>query len=303
MMDLGRNGSPTRALVLLNGRARSGGSDVQPALQVLRQSGLALVEPNTGDRPFGDIIREHVGAVDLVVLGGGDGTLNASATALVHAGLPLGILPLGTANDLARTLGIPQSLKEAAAVIAAGHTRPLDLGEVNGRLFFNVASIGFSADLARNLTAEAKKRWGKLGYAIAAFKLLLQSRPFIVEIDHDGVVEIVRTVQIAVGNGRFYGGGMAVEEFAAPDDGKFDVYSLEVEHWWELLALVPALRQGTQGKWKKVRAFQATNLALSTRYIHDVNTDGDLSTTTPAQFRLHHRAITVFAPMRPEVVT
>ncbi|MBB4001447.1 MAG: lipid kinase [Aurantimonas endophytica] len=290
---------PKRALVLLNARARSGSDgSAASALDVLRQAGMRLLDPEPGERPFREIIREYAGQADLVVLGGGDGTLRASAAALMEAGLPLGILPLGTANDLARTLTIPTDVTAAAAVIAADHRRAVDLGEVNGQLFFNVASIGFSADLARSLTAAAKKRWGKLGYAIAAFKLLRQSRPFSVEIEHDGVTERVRTVQISVGNGRFYGGGMAVAANAAPDDGLLDVYSLEVEHWWELVALAPSLRFGTQGRWKKVRTFQTTALSLSTRRPHDVNADGDLASSTPASFRIHRKALSVFVPGR-----
>ncbi|BDA85617.1 lipid kinase [Aureimonas sp. SA4125] len=295
MSERGRETS-RRALLLLNTKARSGGSPISTTLDILRRGGVELIEPDAGDRPFSEIIAEHAAAVDLVILGGGDGTLNAAASALVEAQLPLGILPLGTANDLARTLGIPPVADEGAKIIIAGHRRTLDLGDVNGRLFFNVASIGFSAKLAKHLTSEAKKRWGKLGYAIAAFNLLRQSRPFSVDIDHDGIVERVRTVQIAVGNGRFYGGGMAVSADAEPDDGMLDIYSLEVEHWWELLALVPALRQGTQGRWKKVRTFRSTNLSLTTRREHDVNTDGDLSTVTPAHFRIHKEALQVFAP-------
>ena len=297
MSDLGRaTGSTRRALLLLNPKARSGATSIDPTLEVLRRGGIILVEPEAGDRPFSEIISEHASTVDFVILGGGDGTLNAAASALVEAKLPLGILPLGTANDLARTLGIPPVPEEAAQIIVDGYVRSLDLGDVNGRLFFNVASIGFSAKLAKHLTAEAKKRFGKLGYAIAAFNLLRQSRPFSVDIDHDGVVERVRTVQIAVGNGRFYGGGMAVSADAEPDDGMLDIYSLEVEHWWELIALVPALRRGTQGRWKKVRTFRATRLSLTTRRRHDVNTDGDLSTQTPAHFQIHTAALGVYAP-------
>ncbi|NDV88102.1 lipid kinase [Aurantimonas aggregata] len=291
---------PKRALVFLNAKARSGGDgSAAAALDVLRQAGMTLVEPAQDERPFREIIREYASQVDLVVLGGGDGTLSDSAAALMEADLPLGILPLGTANDLARTLTIPTDITAAASVIAAGKLRAVDLGEVNGQLFFNVASIGFSADLARSLTAAAKKKWGKLGYAIAAFKLLRQSRPFSVDIEHDGVVERVRTVQVSVGNGRFYGGGMAVAADAAPDDGLLDVYSLEVEHWWELVALAPSLRRGTQGRWKKVRTFQSTGLTLSTRRPHDVNADGDLASKTPATFRIHRKALRVFVPSAP----
>ncbi|MFD2237778.1 lipid kinase [Aureimonas populi] len=288
---------PRRALLLLNKRARSGGASIEGALGVLRR-GLTLIEPSEG-RPFEDLIREHRKSVDLVILGGGDGTLNTAARALMETRLPFGILPLGTANDLARTLGLPQNIEAVAEVIVRGNKRAIDLGEVNGRLYFNVASIGFSASLAKNLTAEAKKRWGKLGYGIAAFNLLRQSQPFTVQIEHDGRMETVRTVQISVGNGRYYGGGMAVEQSAAPDDGALDVYSLEIDHWWELLALAPALRRGTQGNSRKVRTFRTAELKVQTRRPHDVNTDGDISTTTPAHFRIHRRAVDVFVPGAP----
>src|SRR3546814_8223268 len=104
---------------------------------------------------------------------------------------------LGTANDLARTLELPIDPAAAARVVVAGRTRRLDLGDVNGYPFFNVASVGFSADLARGLTADAKRRWGIVGYGIAALRLLAQSRPFAVAIDHDGRIEEVKTVQVS----------------------------------------------------------------------------------------------------------
>src|ERR671926_181555 len=90
----------------------------------------------------GDLLRERGRAFDLVMLGGGDGTMNAAASALVEIGRPLAVLPLGTGNDLARTLGIPLDPLAAAEVAAAGRTRRIDLGLVNGRPFFNVACVG-----------------------------------------------------------------------------------------------------------------------------------------------------------------
>ena len=188
-----------------------------------------------------------------MVIGGGDGTLNAAIPGLLKAGLPFGIMPLGTANDLARSLGIPFELDAAAQVIATAAPRPVDLGEVNGHPYFNVASIGFSADLAAELKAEAKQRWGKLGYGVAALGLLRRARPFTATLIHDGRTERVRTIQVSVGNGRHYGGGMTVSEDARPDDGVLDVYSLEVTHWWRLVALLPWLRRGTQGAGRRAR--------------------------------------------------
>jgi YegS/Rv2252/BmrU family lipid kinase len=284
------------ALLLVNKRARSGGLPIDAAVAVLREAGIELVEPpDPAGTPLAEVVRRTEG-IDSIVVGGGDGTLNAVASAVRERGLPLGILPLGTANDLARTLGLPTDPVEAARVIAAGRTRRLDLGEVNGHPFFNVASIGFSAHLARALTSEAKRRWGTIGYAIAALRILAESRPFTVLIDHDGQVEEVKTIQVSVGNGRFYGGGMTVESNARPDDGKLDVYSLEVPHWWHLLALAPSLRRGTHGRWRHVRAFGTTELSLDTRRPHDVNADGELVTTTPAHFRILPKAIEVFVP-------
>ncbi|EHD20885.1 MULTISPECIES: lipid kinase [Brenneria] len=293
-----KQGRPT-ALLFINQKARNGDSSTSYVNQLLQAHGIAVIEPGAQDSgTSGDIIRAHANDVDFVIIGGGDGTLNAAAQALVDTGLPLGVLPLGTANDFARTLDIPKDLKQAVQIIADGYLRSIDLGEVNGHLFFNVSSIGFSAALARGLSAESKKRWGTLGYALAAFKLLKQSRPFRAEIEHDGVRERVRTVQVSVGNGRFYGGGMTVEQTAAPDDGRLDVYSLEVSHWWEIIALVPFLRRGTHGRWRKVRAFSATRLTLHTAKPHDINADGELVGKTPAIFTLKARAIRVFSPQK-----
>ncbi|WP_174865873.1 lipid kinase [Pectobacterium polaris] len=295
-----KESGPT-ALLLINKQARNGDSSARYVKELLQQSQISIVEPDEKDTDScSDIIRAYADRVDFVIIGGGDGTLNSAAPGLVDTGLPLGVLPLGTANDFARTVGIPREIRQAVQVIANGQQRIVDLGEVNGHLFFNVSSIGFSAALARGLSAKSKKRWGTLGYALAAFKLLKQSRPFRVEIEHDGIKERVRTVQVSVGNGRFYGGGMAVADSAAPDDGLLDVYSLEVSHWWEMVALIPFIRKGTHGRWRKVRAFSAKQLTLNTTRPHDINADGELIGKTPAVFGIREKAIQVFAPPVPD---
>jgi YegS/Rv2252/BmrU family lipid kinase len=285
------------ALLLLNPNARRGSEPIDDALKLLRDSGIRLIEPATHDRKeISTAITWYADEVDMVIVGGGDGSLNAAAPGLVETGLPLGILPLGTANDLARTLAIPFTVVDAAQVIIDGETRALDLGIVNDHYFFNVASIGFSAKLARVLTSDAKRRFGKLGYALSAMKLVSQSRSFSAEIEHDGHVDKVRTLQISVGSGRYYGGGLAVAENAEPDDGRLDVYSLEIGHWTELLALLPALKSGTQKRSKNVRTFGTTELTVRTGRPLDVNADGELLTTTPARFGLRPRAVTAFVP-------
>ena len=292
-------GRPRRALLMLNRTARNGSAPIDAALAILEAGGITVEEVACGQPgELAGAIRERGASVDCVLVGGGDGTLNRAAGGLLDTRLPLGILPLGTANDLARTLGIGPDVAGAARTIVAGETRHIDLGEVNGHLFFNVASIGFSAELARELTAEAKKRWGTLGYAIASARLLLRTRRFTAFIEHDGGTDKVRTVQIAVGNGRHYGGGLTVDLSAEPDDGVLHVYSLEVRHWSRLVTLMPALKRGTHGAQSDVRSFTTREVTIRTRRGRSVNTDGELTTATPALFRVLPRAVQVYAPPR-----
>jgi diacylglycerol kinase (ATP) len=286
-----------RALLLLNPRARNGAGPMGNIRAILEKGGIVLTEaaPSAGDNAS-DIISRRADQVDMVIVGGGDGTLNAAAGGLVHTGLPLGVLPLGTANDFARTIGLPLEPEAAAKIIVAGKAQVVDLGEVNGHLFFNVASIGFSAELAAELSEKAKKRWGVLGYGMVAARLLARSRLFTAHMEHDGETEDIHTLQISVGNGRHYGGGMTVAENATADDGWLDFYSLEVDHWWKLLRLLPSLRAGTQSQWDDVRTFRTTEVTIRTSSPRPVNTDGELTTYTPAKFRIRPKALRVFAP-------
>ncbi|MFA6031366.1 MAG: lipid kinase [Myxococcota bacterium] len=286
-----------RALFIVNPRARNGLKLADDVRKTLEGGGLILLDDQPGrEETVSDVIIRRRSDCDLVVLGGGDGTLNSSAKGLVKTGLPLGIVPLGTANDFAKTVGIPSDPVKAAALIVSAKPRPMDLGDVNGQLFFNVASIGFSAELAAELSEKAKKRFGKLGYTLVAARLLARSRLFTAYLEHDGSTEKIRTLQVSVGNGKYYGGGMSVEETATADDGQLDFYSLEVDHWWRLLTLLPSLRKGTQGKWDDVRAFATTELVVKTSRPRPVNTDGELTTWTPAYFKILESAIHVYAP-------
>ncbi len=286
-----------RALLLVNRHSRRGQDHFKAATYCLKELGFNLIENSTENcRYWSDIIRQHQEQVDLVIVGGGDGTLNAVIEGLIDTQLPLGILPLGTANDLARTLKIPQSLPEACNIIAGGHIRQVDLGQVNGKHFFNVASLGLSVQLTQQITDKAKRRWGVLAYALAAIQVIWQARPFRAEIHVNGESFQVRTIQITVGNGRYYGGGMAVANDARIDDQRLDLYSLEIQHWWQILSLLFAIKQGQFANKSGVRTLEGQEIEIYTHKPHVINTDGELTTQTPARFCIVPQALPVFVP-------
>jgi len=297
----------TRALLLVNRHARRGKDDLLQAIQSLQELGFALREEST-EHPehLAEVIQRYRDQVDMVIVGGGDGTLNAAVQGLVGTHLPLGILPLGTANDLARTLGIPPSVPEACQIIAGGQLRSIDLGWVNGQYFLNTASMGLSVKITRNLTSEAKRTWGVLAYAATAIQVLLKARPFQAEIrwrapnSEKEESVLVKTLQIAVGNGLYYGGGMAVAHDADVDDQRLDLYSLEVDHWWEVIFALPALRKGTQFQLPNIRTIEAQEIEVFTRKPRSINTDGEITTMTPAHFRVIPHALSVFVPKPQE---
>lgn len=289
-----------RALLVVNPRSNRGGAALDPILQRLRRRGLEIVRADTASRDDArkEILR-HAQDVDLVIVGGGDGALNAAALALHETGLPLGVLPLGTANDLARTLGIPTDLKLAADIIAAGHSRRIDLGMANGEAFFNVASLGLSTELAQALSPGAKQRLGRFSYMAAAILTLARARPFRALIRSEDEAVRVKTYQIAVGSGRYYGGGVPVVNDAKIDDGHLDLYSLEVGGAWKLALMAPWFRRGEHSAWREVRADRGRTFEVRTTRPRPVNLDGELVTYTPVTFRVLRDAVQVYAPRRP----
>jgi diacylglycerol kinase (ATP) len=286
-----------KALLFANVASRQGAIDLAPALEVLRAGGVCVLEERPPDvRQLGAWILEHRSAADLVIIGGGDGTLNAAAEALVEAGLPLGILPLGTANDLARTLEIPSSVIEASRVIVEGRTHRIDLGRVNGKHFFNVASMGLSVHVARQLGVDIKRRWGVLGYPLTVWRALGRERSFRAEIRCDGMATRVRTMQISVGNGRHYGGGMTIAADAAIDDGVLDVVSVAPQGLLELLVNLPALRWGWYERAQRVRHWRCGDIEIRTVRSLPINTDGEVTTRTPANIVVVPQALCVHVP-------
>ncbi|MCA2683927.1 MAG: lipid kinase [Microcystis sp.] len=286
-----------RALLLINRHSRKGKENFAQTVELLNHWDFEIISvplKKVEDIPF--LLEKYRSNIDLVIVGGGDGTLNAMVDVLVETQLPLGIIPLGTANDLARTLGIPNSIAEACRIIAEGNLKYIDLGWVNNKYFFNVASLGLSVKITQKLNKGLKRRLGILAYAWTALQVLSKTRPFTAMIGIDGQNIKVKTLQIAIGNGRYYGGGMPIAHDAQIDDQRLDLYSLEIEHWWQIFPLLWTLPRGQQGLLSWVRTLNGKEIQIQTRKPHSINTDGEITSTTPAMFRVIPAALGVYIP-------
>ena len=291
-IDASASARPRRALLVRNPGSRRGGEDFAEIIARLEAGGVTCADAPEADAAFPAAAEQ----ADLIIVAGGDGTLHHAAPRLIAAKKPFGVLPMGTANDLARSLCLPDDPLGAADVIVAGHTRRVDLGLVNDKPYFNVASIGVSVDLARELTQETKKRFGTLGYAVAGLRALTKARRFAARIENDGRTRRARTFQIAIGNGRYYGGGMSVDQRCEIGDGRLYLYSLEMRSLWRLALMALDFRSGAHRNWEDVRSDVGERFVITTRRPREINADGEIVAKTPATFTILRDALEVYAP-------
>ena len=190
------------------------------------------------------MISSFRGDVDAVVVGGGDGTLISVIDGIRNIGLPFVILPLGTINELARTLDVPFDIPAACALVDLGRARPIDIGSANGTWFFNEASIGLSTHVAREQTGELKSRLGMFAIPIGTLRALRHMRPFHLTVEWPGGKEVFRTVQLTVANSYRFG-GVVENTDAAIDDGWLDLYSIQIQRPWDAFEVVSAVARKT----------------------------------------------------------
>jgi YegS/Rv2252/BmrU family lipid kinase len=289
-----------RILLIVNEHARHGKEPLDPALEAFNEAGIEVVEERVErGRSVDQPIRRHAKEVDVIVLAGGDGTVHDAAEELIEAELPFGILPRGTANDLARAVGLPLDVRRAAEVIVAGHTKRIDVGEVNKKLFFNVAHIGLGAALDDALSDGMKKRLGPLAYTVAAALSLTKIRRFRAEIVADDKRLAVRTYGVTVGNGRFFGGAGLVAEEATIDDGLLHLFALKTKNPLQMLRLLPSLMKGRQGRFDWVETLHGSKIEIRTLRRLKIRADGKTMSETPASFSVRPGALEIFAPAEP----
>lgn len=291
-----------RAFVVLNPAAGQSADDsVREALEAAfgtHRIQYEIYETRTGDKP-GDVVRTRLGdGFELVVAVGGDGTVSDVIDGLAESQVPLGIIPTGTGNLIARELGIPTGLDEAVALLAdAPRPRAVDAMRIGERVFILNVSVGISAAVISDTTPQGKSRFGRLAYTWTTIRKLCTLKPRYLVVEVDGIAQEHRAVEVAIMNG----GKLAKELHPRGpevliDDGRLDVYIVDVKSLRDVLLyfLKHVTRRPAPSLLRVIAAQQRVKIR-STRPL-PVQADGDLFGTTPVDVELLPHAVTVLVP-------
>ncbi|RKS69006.1 YegS/Rv2252/BmrU family lipid kinase [Actinomadura pelletieri DSM 43383] len=307
-----------RAALVINARSRRGRRLYGRARRMLREAGVDVVhvfpvtDPTRLRELFSDVLALEP---DLVVVGGGDGTVAEAVGHLAHRDIALGVLPLGTTNNFARSLELPMDLPGAVRTLAVGgpsggKVADVDVGwfESTGdpqgegpagdreHIFANMVSLGLSVQVAEKVPHTLKRFLGRPAYALTAARLLPGHRAFTARITIDGETRELVTHQLNVANGAHHS-GQRIARDASPDDRLLAVYRLGDERRLRLASATA--RHVLTGQWRTL----AENAFLTTGHVEietdppmQVDVDGEIRGSTPVSIRLRGNALRVIVP-------
>lgn len=226
---------------------------------------------------------EHISSqsmdVDRLVIAGGDGSIHQAVNGLLQipAGQrpALGILPVGTANDLAYALRLPKSIPEACKVIANGKVFEMDTGKLNERYFVNVASAGLLTDVSQKVDTRVKNTLGQLAYFLKGIETLPSFRPFRVEYEKDGQRYSEEVILFMAVNGLSVGGLRQLVPRGSLTDGKLDILIVPAAGWPETIRLLLSVLRGEEVNAEKIKEFQTAELTIHTDRSISSDLDGE----------------------------
>lgn len=254
---------------------------------------------------------------DLVIVSGGDGTVSEVAKGMIHAPIPLGIVPIGTYNNIARSLNLPMDLVEACQVLGRGQVRSIDVGQANDQdYFFEAAGVGLDAALFPLGEAIKGGRWGRM---LQAFRLGMDYRPQPIRIQFDrSIAEAqvqpvphlrflqrrfanrkefqLKAMLVVVANSPYYGAGFTVAPNAVMDDGLLTVTIYRKFSKWELLRHFWSISRGQYHYNPKIETYQVASVRLSSVARLPVHVDGHPIGEVPVTFKVVKQALKVIAP-------
>jgi diacylglycerol kinase (ATP) len=281
-----------KTCVILNPAAGSA-QTVEGLRDKLALLGSCEIKTTSAERGAQQLARDAASAgCEQIISAGGDGTLNEIVNGLAeqHSHARVGILPLGTGNDFARSLDLPLDIDECVEIIARSHTRAIDLVRVTSdqpRFFVNVSAGGFSGLVDEKLTPEIKKSWGPLAYLRCAAAALPELRAYKTKIVFDDAEAIAANLyNVIVANGRYVAGGIPVAPEALINDGLLDVFLIPEKPTAELTMLVAQILLGKHVGNEAVTYRRAAKIAVDSKPGMWFNVDGELVGNEPALFEV-----------------
>jgi YegS/Rv2252/BmrU family lipid kinase len=285
-------------VLIVNAHSRKGQDLFREASAKLEMAGVELIAAHAVKDPskLNDTVRKAVNdGAPMVIVGGGDGSLSSTVDDVVDRDCVFALLPLGTANSFARTLGIPLDLDGAIDTIATGRRRRVDLGVIDGDYFANAAAMGLSPMIGTTVPHKLKRYLGVFGYLLWATWCLLRFRPFKLSVDDGKEKRTVWTTEVRVFNGPFHG-GVELAEDAQVDSGEIVVQAVIgrsmlklIWDWFAKYFKLPA-RQAVSEE------FRGERLLIDTKPRLPISVDGEVVAKTPATVEVAHKAIEVVVP-------
>ena len=290
---------PKRAILIVNAKSRQGAAAFDKACRLLGQQGVELVETHAVKNPekMGALVKAAILKAPMVIIGGGDGTLSETVDFFLGSKTIFAILPLGTANSFARTMGIPLDLPGAVEVLAKGEPRAIDLGCINEDYFLNNAALGLAPVVAETVPHGIKRGLGRLGYLLWAGWSAASFNAFRLKIQVGRRTYRLWATEVRIANGRFHGGVELIEN-ADVESGQIIIQVVRgrslLRLGWNYIA--SALKLTSRGE--RLREFHGRKLVISTRPPMRVSIDGELGPETPFTASIAAAAVTVAAPKR-----
>ena len=289
---------PKEAVLVVNAASRKGQALFQEAVEKLEAAGMTLIAAHAlrDPRKLVPTVKEAVrSGAPMVIVGGGDGSLSYTVDEVVGRECVFALLPLGTANSFARTLGIPLDLDGAIDVIATGQRRRIDLGMINDDYFANCAAMGLSPMIGEGVPHNLKRYLGRVGYLVWATWCLIRFHAFRLTVRGDGVDETFWATEVRIANGGHHGGVELIES-AEVDSGQIIVQAVVgrrasslIWDWFAKYFKLPARHRTT-------REFHARELSIETRPRQRITIDGEVLARTPVVARVAQCAIEVVVP-------
>ncbi|HEU0045021.1 diacylglycerol/lipid kinase family protein [Sphingomonas sp.] len=288
------------AALVVNARSRSGQAQFEEVCGLLDRlpfpvDAHAVEDPDQLDDVLAGVLAKDP---DLVILGGGDGTISGLVDQLVGKDLVLGVLPFGTANSFARSLGIPLDLPGAVDVLATGAPRRIDLGMIDDDYYANCAAMGLSPQIAQTVPHGLKRYFGRAGYLAWAAVQFARFRPFTLIVEDEGKRYEMKVVEVRISNGPYHGGTELVDA-AEIDSGQIVVQAVKGHVKRRLVRNWAASILRLDARHDDVVDFTGKRLRIETRPPLPISIDGEVLARTPVTARIAAGVIEVMAPIQP----